>query len=205
MNFELTDDQALLLQAFEALLKRHPVPHGAHGYVAYSAALQAEIAESGFLDVANEEGFGPLEAALLAEAAARSPVSFEFAASALLGPLIAQEFGAVAAPVALLWGRTTAARYLREAKTLCLFEGDDVFLAAASDRLVAPAESVAAYPMARLTAFPKDAVRVSGAKAAALRRRALVAIAAEAAGLMRGALDQTIAYVKEREQFGQTL
>lgn len=204
MNFELTADQALLLQSFESFLERGSVPSGAHGYVAYSSALQDELGESGFLDVAAQEGFGPLEAAILAERAARSAVSFEFAASALLGPLLAPR-GAAGAPTALLWSRTAPARFLSHAKTACLFDGADVLVAAVAPSQVEPADSVAAYPMGRLKTVPKDARRIAGAEADALRRRALVAVAAEAAGLMRGALDQTIDYVKERTQFGQPL
>ena len=66
-------------------------------------------------------------------------------------------------------------------------------------------ESVVAYPLASLKAAPGDAVQYTGEEAAAIRRRALIGIAAEAAGLMRGALDQTVQYVKDRQQFGQPL
>jgi alkylation response protein AidB-like acyl-CoA dehydrogenase len=59
--------------------------------------------------------------------------------------------------------------------------------------------------MARLRAKPAGLERLTGADAAAIRRRAQIGIAAEAAGLMRGALDNTVAYVKEREQYGQPL
>jgi alkylation response protein AidB-like acyl-CoA dehydrogenase len=46
---------------------------------------------------------------------------------------------------------------------------------------------------------------MAGLAAEAIRRRALIGLAAEAAGVMRGALDNTVQYVKDRQQFGQPL
>jgi alkylation response protein AidB-like acyl-CoA dehydrogenase len=199
MDFGLTDDQQLLMTSFEGLLQRHrEPPQGVHGYVAFGADLQAELIQSGFLEVAGQEGFGPLEAALLAEEAATCPVSAEVAQSALVGPLL----DSAALPLAIAWGLGRPVRFLPQAMTVCLIEDDDVLVGTADWESV---ESVAAYPLGTLTAMRGDAVRISGERAAAIRRRALIAIAAEAAGLMRGALELTVRYVKERQQFGQPL
>jgi alkylation response protein AidB-like acyl-CoA dehydrogenase len=65
-------------------------------------------------------------------------------------------------------------------------------------------ESVVAYPLATLVSEPSDAILCVGHAAAAIRRRALIGIAAKAAGLMRGALDQTVQYVKERRLVGNS-
>jgi alkylation response protein AidB-like acyl-CoA dehydrogenase len=189
MDFGLTGDQQLLMTSFEGLLQHHrEPPQGVHGYVAFGAELQAELIASGFLEVAEQEGFGTLEAALLAEEAATCPVSAEVAQSALIGPA---------------WGLGKPVRFLPQAKSVCLVEGDSVLVGSPEewDAL----DSVAAYPLGRLHSMGGGARRVTGENAAAIRRRALVAIAAEAAGLMRGALDLTVRYVKERRQFGQPL
>ncbi len=202
MDFDFTPDQQMLMTAFEGLLDsyRQP-PQGVHGYVAYSAALQAEVAQAGFLEVATQPGFGLLEAALLIEAAAACPVSAELAASMLIAPLL----GEAEAPLAVAWGLGRPARYLAQARRVCLYHQGEVWFGTPQAAAILPAESVAAYPLGILDSIPGDATRLDAATAAAVRRRALIGIAAEAAGLMRGALENTVQYVKDREQFGHPL
>jgi alkylation response protein AidB-like acyl-CoA dehydrogenase len=202
VDFDLSDDQQLLMTSFESLLERfRQAPQGVHGYVAYSDALQTELAQGGFLEIASQPGFGVLEAALIVEAAAASPVSVELAASTLIAPLI----GDPPSPIALAWGLGKPVRYLAQARTVCVFDNGDVLVGTPSPDAIRTLDSVVAYPLAVLDALPVDAVRYGGADAAAIRRRALIGIAAEAAGLMRGALDHTVQYVKDRQQFGQPL
>jgi len=202
MDFTLCDDQQLLLSSFESLLDRYrTLPAGEHGYLAWDAGFQQVLARSGFAEVASQPGFGPLEAALLIEAAATCPLGVEAAASMLVGPLI----GHCEGPVALAWGLGKPVRYLAQAGALCLFDGDDVLLGTPRPGDFTPLGGVSAYPMARLDRVPAESRRLTGDQAAAIRRRAVTGIAAEAAGLMRGALDLTVGYVKQREQFGQPL
>jgi len=201
MEFALNADQQLLMSTFDALLARHQAPPHDQGYVAYSADLQRELRDGGFLDVAAQPDFGLLGAALLVEAAAACPVGVEAAASMMIGPLVGEPTG----PIALAWKLGDPVRYLAEAGALCLFEGDDVLVGAMTDEGRTPLDSVAAYPLARLCAAPSAARRYTGDEAVAIRRRALIGIAAEAAGLMRGALEHTVQYVKDRRQFGQPL
>ncbi|MEZ5744829.1 MAG: acyl-CoA dehydrogenase family protein [Sphingomonadaceae bacterium] len=202
MDFTLSEDQQMLMTGFEGLLSNYrSAPHGQHGYVCYSPEFQQELRDSGFLEIASQPGFGLLEAAMLVEEAATCPISVEAAASMMIGPLVGDATG----PVALVWHAGRPVRFLAQARTLCLFEGDDVLVGDAAPRDIEALDSVAAYPMARLRAKPAGLERLTGADAAAIRRRAQIGIAAEAAGLMRGALDNTVAYVKEREQYGQPL
>ena len=200
MDFELSADQRLLLTSLQALLQpfRAP-PIGAHGYVQYSEALQAELAASGFLEVASQPGFGLLDAALVVEEIASCPVSVETAASALVAPLIDQ----ATPPMAVAWALDRPTRFLGIARTVCLFQQGSWLIG--SPDSVEQVESVVAYPLGSLTAVPRDAVEVTASMADAIRRRALVGIAAEAAGLMRGALEQTVQYAKDRELFRQRL
>lgn len=202
MDFEYSEDQQLLMTSFENLLERFgQPPQGQHGYVTYSTELQAELAASGFLEIVDQPGFGLLEAALLVEAAARCPVSVELAATALIGPLL----GGAAAPIAVAWGVGKPVRYLPQARTVCVIDENGVWVGTPSPGVLRPLDTVAAYPLAMLEALPEDARKLSAEVAEAVRRRALIGIAAEAAGLMRGALDNTVQYVKERQQFGQPL
>jgi alkylation response protein AidB-like acyl-CoA dehydrogenase len=202
MNFDFTEDQQMLMTAFESLLDgyRQP-PQGVHGYVAYSAELQAEVAEAGFLEIATQPGFGLVDAALLVEAAAACPVSAELAASMLIAPLL----GEGEAPLAVAWSLGRPARYLMQARRVCLFHQDEVWICKPTSASLRPLESVAAYPLGILDNLPGDAARLNDAMAAAVHRRALIGNAAEAAGLMRGALENTVQYVKDREQFGHPL
>jgi len=200
VDFTLSDDQQLLLTAFEGLLARYRTPPvGEHDYAAWDAGFQRELADGGFMEVASQPGFGPLEAALLIEAAATCPLGVEAAASMLVGPLLGHPTG----PIALGWGLGKPVRYLAQAQALCLFDGGEAWLATPGPGDFTPLGGVSAYPMARLERMPADARRLGNA--GALRRRAMIGLAAEAAGLMRGALDHTVAYVREREQFGQPL
>lgn len=202
MDFEYTEDQQLLMTSFEALLERfRDPPHGQHGYVAYSAELQDEIAQGGFLEIIDQPGFGLLDAALLVEAAASCAVSVELAASAMVGPLL----GGAPAPVAVAWGLGKPVRYLPQARTVCVIDASGVSVGTVETGNMRAADSTAAYPMAVLTRLPDDARRLSDTDAQAVRRRALIGIAVEAAGLMRGAVDNTVRYVKDRQQFGQPL
>jgi len=202
MDFDYSDDQQILMTAFDSLLDdyRQP-PHGRHGYVAYSAELQAEVARAGFLEIAEQPGFGPLEAALLIEAVAACPHSVELAASMLIAPLL----GETQAPLAIAWGLGRPARYLPQARKVCVFREGHAWVGTPAAEAIRQSISVAAYPLGILDSMPEDAVRLSAAESAKVHRRALIGIAAEAAGLMRGALDQTVQYVKERQQFGQSL
>ena len=202
MQFEFSADQQLLMTSLESLLEPfRSAPAGGHHYVEYSEALQNELAQGGFLEVAVQPGFGLLEAALMVEEIATCPVSAEVAATTMIGPLI----GSFDGPIALGWAAGRPSRYLDRARQACLIGGDAVLVSSASPGAFPGIDSVAAYPLALMPPPAADAVRHDGAAAAAIRRRALIGIAAEAAGLMRGALDRTVQYVKERQQFGQPL
>jgi alkylation response protein AidB-like acyl-CoA dehydrogenase len=202
MDFALSDDQQLLMIAFGRLLERYgQPPHGEYGYVTYCREFQQELRESGFSEIASQSGFGLLEAAMLVEAAATSPVGVEAAASMMIGPLLGQPDG----PIALAWHLGRPVRYLAEAETVCLVGSDGVVVGRPAAAVFEVVNGVAAYPMARLLSIPSGARGVSTSIADAIRRRASIGIAAEAAGLMRGALENTIRYVKERQQFGQPL
>jgi alkylation response protein AidB-like acyl-CoA dehydrogenase len=202
VELELSEDQKLLMAALDGLLAPYrSAPTGGHAYVEYSEALRQALAEGGFLEIAGQDGFGPLEAAMLIEAVASCPVSAEVAASTLMAPLL----GIGGASLAIAWAIDRPVRYLDRAGTVCLFCEDGVLVGTPAPEDIRVERSVVAYPLATLRRVPGGAVRHPPEVADALRRRALIGIAAEAAGLMRGALDQTVQYVKDRHQFGQPL
>lgn len=202
MDFALSEDQQMLMTAFDGLLESYrAAPHGVHGYVSYSKEFQAELQAGGFMEIAAQPGFGLLEAALLVEAAAACPVSVEVAASMMIAPLLPEAEG----PLAVAWELGKAVRYLEQARTVCVIRPDEVWVGTPSDADREPTRTVAAYPLAKLTAMPAGATRLTGELAKTIRRRAVIGIAVEAAGIMRGALENTVQYVKDRQQFGQPL
>jgi hypothetical protein len=202
VDFELNDDQKLLMTSFEGLLDRfRQIPHGQHGYVNYGADLDREIREGGYIEIVEQPGFGVLEGALMVEAAASCPFSTELAASVLVGPLL----GGVTGPLAVAHGVGRQIRYLEQADTVCVIEGGDVLVGSVGSARIRPITSAVAYPLAVLEVLPTDARRLDAADAAAVRRRVMIGIAAEAAGLLRGALELTVQYVKDREQFGKPI
>lgn len=202
MDFDFSDDQQLLMTAFDGLLGRfRKAPEGVHGYHCYSEEFQRELAGSGFLEVASQSDFGVLEGALIAEAAATCAINAEVANSVLIGPLLDDRKG----PIAIATGIGMPVRYLEQAATVCVFDGEDVLVGTPTADNVRPVAGVVAYPLANLVSLPSDTVRITGDAAQAIRRRATIGVAAEACGLMRAALENTVQYVKEREQFGQPL
>lgn len=202
MDFDFSEDQQMLMTAFEGLLAPWTqAPQGLHGYTVYSAELQAEIAAAGFMEIAAQPGFGLLDAALLVEAGAACPVSVELASSMMIAPLLS----GVEGPLAVASALGQPVRYLPVAQSVCLFHDGDVWQALFASAQIEVLDSVAAYPLGRLARVPDGANKLGSDLTDKIRRRALIGIAAEAAGLMRGATDCTVAYVRERQQFGQPL
>jgi alkylation response protein AidB-like acyl-CoA dehydrogenase len=203
MQLELSEDQALLRGSLDQLLKKYQTaPTDRPEYALYSPELQRELAESGFLDVGAAEGYGPLEAALVVEAVARSPWAVEVAGSALVAPALGCE---LQGPFALCEGVGRPTRYLAEARHAVIQHGDKLLLAELEPGEAKAVGSVIAYPLGILEGLPKRCTPIEGDLAAAVRRLWQVALAAEAAGLMRAALDLTVSHVKERRQFGHPL
>ena len=204
MNFGLTDDQSSVLSELERLI--HGLNLSAHTQpvvAPYSDALDVALADSGFLDIARTEGFGALDAALIAERIARSPHIVEAATSAIVAPALAIPPGS--RPIALLAGDgTQPARFLPRAKVLLLDVGNRAFAIEVDQSNVEPVEGLFAYPYGRLKTLDGLAAQELG-DVAALRRRWRIAIAAETAGCMAGALALVIEHVKTRHAFGRPL
>ncbi|KQS03715.1 hypothetical protein ASG11_05215 [Sphingomonas sp. Leaf357] len=204
MNFSLTDDQASVMSGLDQLLGQagenglqHAVTH------VYSAGLDAALAEAGFLDIAREDGFGPLDAALVVERVARAIQVVEVGVSALIAPLLPVDVGI--RPIAILSGDAGgAARFLPMAKLLVVDRGDHALLLPVDPDTVVPVETLLAYPFGRLP--EGDSGRgtrfddIGG-----VRRRWRIALAAEAAGCMAAALAAIVDHVTSRFAFGRPL
>lgn len=204
MNFDLTDDQRDIMDGLDQLIgsfaiqaPREPM------FAAYAKDLDNALANSGFLEIAREEGFGPLEAALIVERLARLPCTVEAGATALIAPGLRLETGR--RPIALARGALDApARYLPMAQLLLVDLDDDVAIVEVDDARVETIMTLFAYPYGRI-ADATCVTRLGPAMVPVLRRRWRIALAAEAAGCMQAALDTIIDHVRMRHAFGRPL
>ena len=203
MNFELTDDQASVLSGLDQLLASREDTRGAPVMHSYDTDLDLALAQSGFIDIAREGGFGPLDAALVVERVARLENVVEVAASALIGPVLPISAGKH--PIALVSGDGSgAARFLPMASILIVLRDDRAEVITVDPTNVEPVESLLAYPYGRLKSLA-GLERIVVEDVAAVRRRWRIAIAAEAAGSMAAALALMLEHVKSRYAFGRPL
>lgn len=205
MDFELNEEQAVVQDALLSIFSDfRSLPTGACGYFEPAPELDRLLEESDFFSLASMEGYGALDAALFTFEAARLPVLAEVAASALVAPMLG-EVG-LPRPLALADSRTGAIRNLPGARTLILLEGDEAQVASLEEVAIEALQSVLGYPFGRIA--DPDSLRFRSLGSGSGERLATwwrIALAAEAAGLMRAALDATVDYVKQREQFGRPI
>jgi alkylation response protein AidB-like acyl-CoA dehydrogenase len=206
MDLSLTADQVAILDAVDSLARPFAAPtlHDA-SLALVSGALDRELAEGGFLDIAFDPDLGTVTAALLVERLARLPFAVEAAVSALVRPL----FGAdMPRPFCLAEAGRAARpiRFLKEGATVVVVGLDGVFSFVAGPDQVRREDALFAYPMGTLLIDPAAIATTRHAVSPAdVRTRWRVAIAAEAAGLLAAALESVSAYVTDRQQFGRPL
>lgn len=215
MNFDFTDEQQFIRDtARELLASRSPLSEEADG-----AALWRELAELGWPGIAVAEehggqGLGLVELALLAEqlgyACAPTPFLGVTLAALAIEHAGSDEQRAQWLP-GLASGETLAALSLADAPALVPDAAPDrlLVLASRSDGAAVHAsgavDAVEAIDPRR--AHGRVAADLDGGEAlpgdlAPALDRAAVVVAAELVGLCRRALETTLAYVKDRRQFG---
>lgn len=206
MDLSLSDDQRQILDFLDALSRPYAaVPLHDCSLALTSDALDAELTEGGFLDVAAMEELGPVTAALVVERLARLPFAVEAAASALVRVALDPE---LPRPVCLVeegrLGRPV--RFLKEGATVVVVGEGTVrsFTASAAQVRAVTDEPLYAYPVAYLSDIPADALEHDVA-ADEVRRLWRVGLAAETAGLLAAALESVKTHTSERKQFGRPL
>lgn len=202
MDFTLTPDQAALLTGLERLAAPFAEPPADfRRFALVSTELEEHLEAAGFFDVAATPELGPVAAALCVERLARLPCAAEVALSMLVLPQLKN--GEWPRPLAFVEdGRPS--RFLGIANTVLISDRDKLGLAVVARESVAAVDSIYAYPMAKLSTMVATAP-VSAHEATALRKWLRIALAAEAAGLMKAAIDSTVAHVSVRKQFGRPL
>jgi len=201
MDFALNDDQAALATAIDRLAEGFEgIPTEFDGFHLSGAALERELEAGQYFDIATIPEMGPAGAALAVERLARLPCTAEIALSMLLRPHLGIE---LPRPFAVVeQGRP--GRFVAQAQTLLVIEGDTIGLAHPGAGDVEPVDSLYAYPMGRVIGQPA-ATLLSASDTELARTWMRVACAAEMAGLMQAAIDATVEHVSVRKQFGRPL
>ncbi len=206
MDLSLTPDHLAILDALDSLAKPFAaVPVGDHSFALTSDALDRELAEGGFLDVALDPDLGTVAAAVIVERLARLPFTTESALSALVRPLLGD---GVSGPLCLVDGCSNRpVRFLRPGATVVLVGIDSVTsFSAKAEHLRGEPEALYGYPVATLLMDPAVAATTThNVSPADIKTRWRIALAAEAAGLLAAALESVTSYVTDRNQFGRPL
>lgn len=201
MDFTLTADQNALTDAIDRIAQQFDAkPIDFHGFALSGDALEHELAEGEYFDVAQIPEFGPLTAALAVERLARTAYSAEAALSMLVRPQLPGDWPR---PVAVVENGRPG-RFVATARTLIIIDGKRISLAQPAPGDVEPVESLYAYPMGRLVGSPA-LTPLSDADAEAVRLWLRVALAAEASGLIQAAIASTVEHISVRKQFGRPI
>ena len=205
MRFELSDDQRAVMASVATVLERHAGAARARDLggddPTYDHELEQALATGGFLDLAADSDAGPLAAALVVEATARAAGVASIAARALVAPALGLDD--LASPVALVVGGFGApVRFAPAATTAVVLGADDVSVVDLAPGHVTPVRSRYGYPFGTIRL---GAGRSADASPARLCDWWRVGLALELAGTTAAALDVTVAYVRDREQFGRPI
>jgi hypothetical protein len=206
MNFEPTDEQASILESLSRLLApyRSVDAKTVIQRTIYATALEHSLRDSGFLDVGAEDTDARMSGAMIVAEIATLPVCIEAMASILIRPILCPDSPG---PIAILsTDSTVPTRFLPQAKTALILDGDRVRLLALAAADINDAPTLFAYPVARLTPSAHERARIlTGACADTLSRLWQIGIALEIYGALAAAHRLTLDHVTNRRQFGQPL
>lgn len=208
MDLTWNADQVQIVTGIDQFLARFKdgPEIGSIAYFARSAALEQELVDGGFLDIAREESMGPLEATALIEAVSALAFSTEVAASGLVAPMLGIEPGGYPLALAQASLARRPVRFAAEAAALLVDCGDAVRLIARGDYDVIATEGPFAYPTAIVTMVDLSTHQVlEGASPHELRQWWRIGLCFEIIGAAQSAFDLTVQYVKDRKQFGHPL
>lgn len=217
MDYEHNDDQRAILEAVAGLLARHAgaaraialASQDATGHGGgYDHPLDEALHAAGFSDIAGGSDSGPLEAALVAEAVSRAGGVVAFATQAIVVPGVLGTTRDVPGPVALLdASQPGPVRFGVHARSLLSLDADrdEARLTPLTAGDVTPVRSSFGYPMGRVAIDLAQGESLGAGSGERLRAWWRVALAVEAVGAMGAALDLTVAYLKQRKQFGRAI
>lgn len=206
MDLELDGDQRAVHEAVGALLGKQVDLEATTALAAegrMDTALRAELEQAGFLDLALDDETGWLDAALLVEAVARSGGLIDVGAAAIVAPAVCGR--ALPGPVALMQsGHKGPVRFGAQARSAIVEHAGGVRIVELEDD-GEPLETNFGWPLGTLAGDLERGEELGADAGQSLRRFWRLAVAAECVGAMRGALETTVEYVKQRRQFGRAI
>jgi alkylation response protein AidB-like acyl-CoA dehydrogenase len=225
MDFGLTDDQREIQRTARELLAERAKPERVREYAEAGRTderLWGELCELGWPGIAVSEanggqGLGRVELSILCEELGRVVAPVPFLGSVLASTLI-EHAGSEAQRERWLGelasGKMIGAVGLArdgiaelmigapEAQVMVLVEGEQARVLAVEEAEVIELASIDSTRTAARVSAPAEAGETLDGDSAAGVDRAIVAIASELVGVCDRALQMTVAYVKERKQFG---
>ena len=226
MDFGFTDDQREIQRTARELLADRARPDKVREHAEAGTsdeALWTELSELGWPGIALGEdhggqGLGRIELSILCEELGRSLAPVPFLPSVMAGTLIEQAGShaqqerwlgglasgeTVGALGELVGGAAELVIGAPEAQVIVLIEeGRTARVLAAEEAEVEPIASIDSMRSTARVSAPEDAGEPLEGDVAAGVDRALVAVSSELVGVSDRALEMTVAYVKERRQFG---
>jgi hypothetical protein len=201
MDFRLTADQGDLVQAVDKLAEQFAnKPTEFRGFALYGRELEQQLEEAEFFDIARIPELGPLCAAMAVDRLAQLPYAAETALSMLVRPQLSGEWPR---PFAVVENGRPG-RFVAQAATIILIDGDAMALLKPAAGEVQPVESLMAYPMGTLKSR-LNGTQLSPDEAASVRKWLRVALAAEISGLLQAAIASTVDHLTQRKQFGRPI
>jgi len=201
MDYALSEEQEAVQGAVASLMGRYAGPIRAREMTnAHDDRVLNAMLEAGFLDLATDPDTGPLTAALVTETCAEHLAAAHIGARSLVAP---QLLDAPPARVALaVADQLGPIRFGGDADILLVLDGDDARVVEPLASSTQTVETGYIYPFATTDLAGGRVLPGAGPTLAKWWR---IAIASELAGLLQPALDRTVAYLKQREQFGKPL
>ena len=203
MDFHFTEYQATVESAVMSLADRfRAVPSHQPAFHIYGEALDAEIERAGFHAVMQDSDLAGATAACVVMEFAKLPPCVEIMASTFIHPVFCPD---APRPLALIEDLHRPVRFLPQAKSTLLVQGDKISLIRLKAGDVTPVESLLAYPYGKLSKGAIARAEPIKGNADELRRLWQVGIASEIYGALESALNATTDYVTQRHQFGKPL
>jgi len=209
VDFALDADQSAVLDAVDVIIERYGGAARARELggdePSYDHELHGRLRDAGFLDVSVDTPCRT-DAALVVERVARGLGVVAAGYAALVAPSLGLR---VDGPIAVaVDGAVGPVRFAAEAEAVVLVGERQVRLLRPSPASVRTSSSRLGWPIGEIVTdvnVAGDAVVLDGVSPDEVRAWWRVAVAAEAVGSMRSALDMAVAHVSGREQFGQRI
>jgi len=207
VDFELNADQRAIVEAVDSLLAQHAGARRAAELAqtgGYDHPLDDALEAAGFAEIARGDETGLLEAVLVSEAIARSAGVVSAGATLIVAPALCAE--TPPGPIALAeQGDARPLRFACEARSLLLAAGDEARLIELEADGAEAVDNRFALPMGRWRGPLPEGESLGPGSGPRMLAHWRLALAAELLGCMEAALDLTVAYLKERHQFGRAI